>query len=347
MDIDIRKIGRAGRITLHRPKALNALTYPMAVAIEKALHDWRGDDGVDLVIIDAEGEKAFCAGGDIQDLYDTAAAGDFEYGRTFWRDEYRLNAKVAAYPKPYIAFMQGFVMGGGVGISCHGSHRIACETTQIAMPECGIGLVPDVGGSLLLARAPGWLGEYLGTTGARMDAGNAIFAGFADSYIPKGKWPDVITALEASGDPDVITKFTELPPEPTMAADLPLIDRLFSADSFAKILQTLQSDTSGFADKTLETLGKKSPLSVAATPDLIRRSRGHDSIPAALAEEFRFTYRSAEFGDFVEGIKGTIIDRSHSPVWRVENMFAVSQQMIDDMLAPLGENELTLEGDAP
>ena len=155
MDIHIRRMGRAGRITLHRPKALNALTYPMAVAIEKALDDWRDDDAVKLVVIDAEGDKAFCAGGDIQDLYRTAVEGNFEYGRTFWRDEYRLNAKIAAYPKPFVALMQGFVMGGGVGISCHGSHRIACENTQIAMPECGIGLVGTEVKSLRAAAALG------------------------------------------------------------------------------------------------------------------------------------------------------------------------------------------------
>ena len=164
-EIHIRKEGRAGRITLDRPKALNALTYDMALAIGAALDQWRDDGAVDLVIIDALGDKAFCAGGDIQKLYDTGRAGDFAYGRRFWADEYRLNARIAEYPKPYVALMQGFVMGGGVGISCHGSHRIVCASTRIAMPECGIGLVPDVGGSLLLARAPGRLGEYVGCTG--------------------------------------------------------------------------------------------------------------------------------------------------------------------------------------
>lgn len=184
-DIDIRVEGKIGRITLNRPKALNAMTYEMGLAIEAALDDWANAPDVALILIDAVGDKAFCAGGDIQEMYDTASNGDFEYGRNFWADEYRMNAKLANFPKPYIALMQGFTMGGGVGISCHGSHRVVCENSQIAMPECNIGLVPDVGGTLLLARAPGRLGEYLGTTAARMGAGDAIYAGFADYYIPR------------------------------------------------------------------------------------------------------------------------------------------------------------------
>src|SRR6056297_3944243 len=153
-DIHIRTEGRAGRITFTRAKALNAMSWDMCLAIEAAIDDWRADDAVTVVLIDAEGEKAFCAGGDIQQLYETGRAGDYAYGRRFWRDEYRLNAKLSEYPKPVVSLMQGFTMGGGVGIGCHGSHRIVCDSSRIAMPECGIGLVPDVGGSLILAGAP-------------------------------------------------------------------------------------------------------------------------------------------------------------------------------------------------
>ncbi|RMD91318.1 MAG: enoyl-CoA hydratase/isomerase family protein, partial [Alphaproteobacteria bacterium] len=164
-EILIRKEGRAGRITLNRPEALNALTWPMVTAIEQALDAWADDDELALIVIDGAGERAFCAGGDIAELYRTGRAGDYDYGRRFWRDEYRMNAKLFHFPKPVVTFLHGFVMGGGVGVGCHGSHRIVCEGSVVAMPECGIGLVPDVGGSLILARAPGRLGEYLGTTG--------------------------------------------------------------------------------------------------------------------------------------------------------------------------------------
>ncbi len=186
-DIDIRQQGRAGRITLNRPKALNALTYDMIRAIEAALDAWRDDDAVKLILIDAIGDRAFCAGGDIADLYRTGTAGDFAYGQQFWRDEYRMNAKLAEYPKPVVSFLQGFTMGGGVGVGCHASHRIVGDTSQIAMPECGIGLVPDVGGSLILARAPGHLGEYLGLTASRMGPGDAIHVGICRSLPARGR----------------------------------------------------------------------------------------------------------------------------------------------------------------
>ena len=199
-DINIRVAGHAGRITLTRPKALNALTYDMCLAIDAALKDWAGNDNVRLVVIDAEGEKAFCAGGDIAEMYYTGTKGNYDYGRKFWRDEYRMNARISEYPKPVVGFLQGFTMGGGVGVGCHGSHRVVGESSQISMPEAGIGLVPDVGGSLLLALAPGRLGEYLGITAARMNAGDAVFAGFADHFIPEDQWPALIAALEETGD---------------------------------------------------------------------------------------------------------------------------------------------------
>ena len=340
MDIHIRKDGCAGRITLHRPKALNALTYQMCLDIEAALDAWRDDDAVRLVIIDAEGDKAFCAGGDIQDLYDASVAGDFAYGQTFWRDEYRLNAKIFNYPKPYVALMQGFVMGGGVGVSCHGSHRIVCESSQIAMPECGIGLIPDVGGSLMLARAPGRLGEYLGTTGARMDASNAIYAGFADSYVPKEKWDALTAALVNGGDVSVVDAFVQDAPESSMHAQQVDIDRHFDALDLSDVAVSLASDPSEFAAQTLKMISKKSPLSVVATPALIARVRAADTIEQALAEEYKFTYRAAEFGDFVEGIKATIIDRNHTPNWRFATLADVSQTDVNEMLAPLGANAL-------
>ncbi|MEJ6708615.1 MAG: 3-hydroxyisobutyryl-CoA hydrolase [Amylibacter sp.] len=340
MDIHIRKDGYAGRITLHRPKALNALTYQMCLDIEVALDAWRDDDAVKLVIIDAEGDKAFCAGGDIQDLYDASVGGDFAYGQTFWRDEYRLNAKIFNYSKPYVALMQGFVMGGGVGVSCHGSHRIVCESSQIAMPECGIGLIPDVGGSLMLARAPGRLGEYLGTTGARMDAGNAIYAGFADSYVLKEKWDALTAALVNGGDVSVVDGFVQDATEPSMRAQQSDIDHHFDAVDLNVVAGSLASESSEFAAQTLKMISKKSPLSVAATPALIARVRGVDTIEQALAEEYKFTFRAAEFGDFIEGIKATIIDRSHAPNWRFATLADVGQIDVNEMLAPLGANAL-------
>ncbi|KJS42770.1 MAG: enoyl-CoA hydratase [Roseovarius sp. BRH_c41] len=342
-DISIRKEGRAGRITLTRPKALNALSYDMATAIETALDDWRTDDEVALILIDATGDKAFCAGGDIQQLYDTGRAGDFAFGRRFWADEYRLNAKIAGYPKPYIALMQGFVMGGGVGISCHGSHRVTCESTQIAMPECGIGLVPDVGGSLLLARAPGRLGEYLGTTGTRMGPDDAIHAGFADTYVPQLIWPTLTAALIETGDPAVIAAHAETPPPGLLPALTPQIDRHFSGETLRDVANALRAEDSDFARDTLKTLSRNSPLSMACAVEMIHRLRAPTAdIGRALGLEYRFTYRAMEQGDFLEGIRAAIIDKDRKPIWK-HGIDSLPDVAVAQMLQPLGKNALTLE----
>jgi len=338
-DIDIRIAGKAGRITLNRPKALNALSYEMALAIEAALDEWATDPSVELVIIDAAGDKAFCAGGDIQEMYDTAKAGDYQYGRRFWRDEYRMNAKLFNFPKPYVAFMQGFTMGGGVGISCHGSHRIVCENSQIAMPECGIGLVPDVGGSLLLARAPGHLGEYLGTTAARMDAGNAIYAGFADYYIPRAAWPALIETLE-TGELGAIDAAALPAPDSSLQAEQALIDEAFFGTTARDILRGMSG--SDWEQRLEKSLRRNCPLSVECTLELIRRVRGLDTIELALGMEYRFTYRSASEGDFIEGIRAAIIDKDRKPNWTPATLEDVTPMNISKMLMPLGADALKL-----
>ena len=342
-DISIRKNGHAGRITLTRPQALNAMTYDMATAIETALDNWADDDAVKLVIIDAQGEKAFCAGGDIQQLYDTGRAGDFAYGQRFWRDEYRLNAKIAEYPKPYVAFMQGFTMGGGVGISCHGSHRIVGESSQIAMPECGIGLVPDVGGSLILARAPGRLGEYLGTTAARMGPDDAIYCGFADSYVPIANWPELIETLETKGDISAIGALSTASPNGPMRNLLAQINTHFTGETLRDILNSLHHDDSSFATETLKTLSRNSPLSMACAVEMIHRLRGPAAnIRRALELEYRFTFRAMEHGDFLEGIRAAVIDKDRSPNWQ-HSLDAPPALAATKMLMPLGSDSLTFE----
>jgi enoyl-CoA hydratase/carnithine racemase len=340
-DIHIRKIGHAGRITLDRPRALNALTYEMCLAIEAALDDWRGDPEVALVLIDAVGERAFCAGGDIQELYDTAKAGDFAYGRRFWADEYRMNDKIAEYPKPVVAPMQGFTMGGGVGVGCHASHRVVCESSQLAMPEVGIGLVPDVGGSLLLGRAPGHVGEYLGTTAARMGPADAIFAGFADHYIAQEHWLDLIAALEETGDAGHVAPLATTPPEGALAGQQPEIDALFCGDR-AGIVAALNAGDSEFAHATLKAVRRNSPLSVACAIEIIRSARAAGTIRAALAMEYRFTWRAAEHGDFIEGIRAAIIDKDRNPRWQHAAIEDVSDADVTVMLADLGQNALKL-----
>ena len=342
-DVTIRTEGRAGRITLTRAKALNALSHEMALEIEAALDAWRDDDAVALVIIDAEGEKAFCAGGDIAKLYETGRAGDYDYGRGFWRDEYRLNTKIAEYPKPYVALMQGFTMGGGVGLGCHGSHRIVCETSQISMPECGIGLVPDVGGSLLLARAPGRMGEYLGLTAARMGPGDAIHTGFADSFVPQEAWPELIDRLCESGTPEAIATLATPPPEATLPAQTAEIEAHFAGETLADIVTSLRHEDTDFTARALKTLGRNSPLAMACTVEMIHRLRGPAAdIRRALDLEFRFTYRAMEKGDFLEGIRAAVIDKDRSPKW-LHGFETPPQLAATQMLMPLGAEALTFE----
>ena len=337
-DVLIKQRGPVGRITLNRPDALNAATYEMCLQIEAAFDRWREDTSVSAVVIDATGDRAFCAGGDIAQLYQRGRAGDFEYGRTFWADEYRLNAKIFNYPKPVVSFMQGYTMGGGVGLGCHGSHRIVGESSNIAMPECGIGLIPDVGGSLMLALAPGRLGEYLGTTGYRMTAANAIHAGFADMHIPQDRWPDIIATLEAGASPDTLAQYATDPGPSDLEAMQGTIDTFFGGDRLDDIMVLLKQDDSAFATETLKAFARNAPLSMAATVEVLHRLRGSSiSMARALELEYRFTSRAMEHGDLLEGIRATIIDKDGTPNWQFADghvpVIAVSK-----MLMPLGKN---------
>ncbi len=340
-DINIRIEGRAGRITLNRPDALNAMTYQMCIAIEEAVDLWREDDAVALILFDAAGEKAFCAGGDIAELYETGTKGDFAYGRQFWRDEYRLNAKLFEYPKPVVSLMQGFTMGGGVGLGCHGSHRIVGATSRIAMPECGIGLVPDVGGSLMLALAPGRLGEYLGTTGTRMGPADAIYAGFADSYVPQADWPALTAKLVETGDADQTASFVTEAPQGQLDLQQTEIDALFDGEALGDILNQLRASDSDFAAGALKALGRASPLSAACTVEIVHRLRTASlTIRKALEMEYRFTHRAMEHGDFLEGIRAQIIDKDRQPNWQYADG-TVPATAVAAMLQPLGPETLT------
>ena len=329
-----RKEGRAGRLTFNRPAALNALDHEMVAVIEAALEAWRTDPEVALVIIDAVGERAFCAGGDIAAIYHEGRAGNFEIGPRFWRAEYRMNAKVKEYPKPIVAFMQGFVMGGGVGVGGHASHRVVGETTQIAMPETGIGLIPDVGGTLLLAKAPGRVGEYLGITGARMNAADALYAGFADLYVPQAQWPDLIARLVETGDTGVLPKGLK-PEQKGRLADLrPEIEECFGGCDLREIVATLACAQTDFSRETLATVRRNSALSEECTLRLVRLTRATPTIREALSNEFRFTLRAVEHAEFLEGVRAQIIDKDRNPRWRFHPE-TVPEGHVAGMLAPL------------
>jgi len=339
-DINIRIEGRTGRITLQRPRALNAMTYDMCMAIDAAFRTWRDDPAVDLVMLDGEGEKAFCAGGDIAELYATGRRGDYTYGRKFWRDEYRMNAMISQYPKPVVSFLQGFTMGGGVGIGCLGSLRIVGESSRIAMPECGIGLVPDVGGSYLLMKAEAAArggGAWIGSTGLRLGPADALL-GFADVFQPEAAWDDLKANMAETGQPDTAVLNG---PEPDRLKDLPSIARHFADGSPAEILDSLKGDASDAAQAAARAMERACPLSVACHIEILRRMRPDDGIEDALKHEYRFVWRCMEQGDFLEGIRAQIIDKDRTPRWSHASLAEVTQAEVDAMLAPLGDDELT------
>jgi len=334
-DLIIRQENSTGRLTLNRPDALNALTHDMALSMESQLNIWKDDDGIRQILIDAAGEKAFCAGGDIQDLYHHGKSGDFAFGQRFWKDEYRLNALIASYPKPVIVLMQGYVMGGGVGIACHGSHRVVGQSSRIALPECSIGLIPDVGSSAILAAAPGRLGDYLATTGYRMDAGDAIHAGFADIFIAEEHWPQLTAELIEEGDTNLLKERSGIPPSPSLFEHEDDIRSLFTTADASTLIRQIESAAGEFARATAAVLRRQSPLSLYSTLAILEKLRKKPGLDHALELEYRFTSRSSARGDFLEGIRAAIIDKDRHPVWKHASIEDVPEADIAEMLAPL------------
>ncbi len=342
-EVRIRKIGRTGRITLCRPDALNAVTHEMVRQIAAVLPEWAVDDDIAMLVIDAEGDRAFSAGGDLMGMYQYLSDGEFDKARLFWREEYAMNAALFHFPKPVASFMQGFTMGGGVGVGCHGSHRVVGDTSQISMPECAVGLAPDVGGTLLLARAPGRLGEYLGTSGYRMGPGDAVYAGFADYIIPEEKWPELIGKIEETGDWELIDEASRSATGVPLVAQRDQIDRTFGGETLRDIVTALRHEANDWCNGALKAFSRNAPLAMAATIELIHRARTRDRIEEALANEYRFSHRVAEQGDFREGIRAAIIDKDKSPKWAHDRVDGPSPAEVSAMLRPLGADELKLE----
>jgi enoyl-CoA hydratase len=344
----VRVEGRAGRITLNRPKALNALRYGQIAEIDAALTAWEHDDAVQVVILDGSGERAFCAGGDVRELYDAAQDGP-AFAEQFWRDEYHLNARIHRYSKPVVALMDGIVMGGGIGLSAHASHRIVTERSQLAMPETTIGLVPDVGGTFLLARAPGHLGLYLGLLGARMGAADALYAGFADTHVASSELGGLVAELvDPNGDPVGVTiaEYASAPDPAVHALRQSDVDRLFASDTLSETVAALSADTAtDWADKAVADLTARSPLALATAHRAIRAAVSYDRLEQALDQEFRIANHLYRNGEMLEGIRALIVDKDRAPNWTFPTIADVPTDAVERLLGPVdGMKELGLAG---
>lgn len=347
--VDISVEGGCGVITLNRPETLNALTLDMCHAIEAALLGWLPDTSVKAVIIRGAG-RAFCAGGDIRSLYDSGLAGE-DYPYRFYHDEYRLNALIHHYPKPYIALLNGIVMGGGVGVSVHGSHRIVTENIRFAMPETGIGLFPDVGGAYFLSRSPGETGLFLALTGTRIGAADAVYTGIATDFVPvdalDALYDALVSANFAAGTTvevvnQVIGRFSQPCPDvPSLAAERARIDRIFSGSSVDSILDALAREQDEWATTIRRTILSKSPTSTKVAFRQIRNGATLD-FNDCMQMEYRIASRFIAGTDFYEGVRATVIDKDQKPSWQPDQLAKVDDAAVDAYFASLGEKELML-----
>jgi enoyl-CoA hydratase len=339
--------GAVGRFTLNRPKALNALTLDQIHEMDPTLRRWATDDEVKMVVVRGKGGRAFCAGGDIRTLFERRKAGDLGYFADFYWAEYRLNHLIKHYTKPYIAILDGIVMGGGVGISVHGSHRIATENTLFAMPETGIGMFPDVGGTFFLPRLPGQIGIYLGLTGARLKPADCLYAGVCTHFVPAQRLIELQTALseasEGSAADLLIDAFAEEPAEePPLAQVRDAVDRCFGGGSVEAILAALDAEGGEWAAETKKILLAKSPTALKVAH---RQLRLGAALPfdEAMKVEYRLSQRFMAGHEFFEGVRALIIDKDNAPRWQPGTIEEVSAAEVDAMFKPLPSRELQFD----
>ncbi|MEV4686363.1 enoyl-CoA hydratase/isomerase family protein [Microbacterium sp. LWH3-1.2] len=330
--------GGLGRLTLNRPRAINALNLGMVEQLHAALDAWEHDTEVDMVLLDGAGERGLCAGGDVRGLAEQVTSGRAEDAAVFFRAEYATNARIAEYPKPFVAFADGITMGGGIGVAGHAAIRIVTDRSQLAMPETRIGFTPDVGGTWLLAHAPGRLGEYLGLTGAVMDAADAIYAGFADHYVPHENLDAVRDALETRADPssptELVLLFDETPAPSKLIRAREWIDDAFAADTVAEIVERLRACPEPAASATADLLGELSPTGLAVTLAAIRRARELPGLREALDQEYGLVmWFATSQPDLPEGIRAQVIDKDRAPRWQPATLADLPDDLAETALA--------------
>ncbi|MGA9715536.1 MAG: 3-hydroxyisobutyryl-CoA hydrolase [Aeromicrobium sp.] len=333
----VRRSGRLGHLVLNRPRAINALTHEMVGMLAATLDEWREDDAVETVLLTGAGDRGLCAGGDIVSLFNDAKEGGTA-GAQFWRDEYLLDLQIAEYPKPVVVIMDGIVLGGGIGISAHASTRIVTERSSIGMPEVGIGFVPDVGGSLLLARAPGELGTHLALTAGSVGAGDAIAIGMADHFVPTDRIADLVSALETTDVATALAQTATTPPRAPLLADREWIDHAYAGDDLLTIIQRLEVSRPEVATR----VRRHCPMSCAVALRSLRQAATFDGLRQTLDQDLRLAIRLQQRADFVEGVRAQVIDKDRTPRWDPPTVEDLDPAAVDACFAPLGDRELGL-----
>lgn len=331
-DILVNVRNGVGILTLNRPKAINSLNEAMVSGMAAALDAWEHDDTVHTVLLTGAGERGLCAGGDVVALYHSAKVGGAD-ARRFWYDEYRLNARIGSYPKPYVALMDGIVMGGGVGVAAHGSVRVATDSTKMAMPEVGIGFIPDVGGTYLLSRAPGALGLHAALTGAPFSGADAIAMGFADHYVPHDSLAEFTEAVVNDGVEHALAAHAIEPPASPLLAHRDWIDTCYVGDTVADILAALREHGTAAGDAA-NLIATRSPVSLAVTLQAVRRAAKLDTLEEVLQQEYRTSCASVRSHDFVEGIRAQLVDKDRNPQWSPASNAEVTQADVDAYFVP-------------
>jgi enoyl-CoA hydratase len=321
--------GRLAHITLNRPRAINALTHEMVTAIGSALDEWAVDESISTVLLTGSGSRGLCAGGDVTQLHGRVSADDVAGAARFLRDEYLVNDRIAHYPKPFVAIMNGFVLGGGIGLSGHASHRVVTDDSALGMPEVSIGLTPDVGGSWLLSRAPRELGTYLALTARTASAADAIELGLADSFVPADRLPSLVASLEELPADEAVAAVSAEPPmgaraSDGLATDASWIEPAFAHDSVAEILDALTASPASAAAETAALIRTKSPTAVAVTLESLRRARELSSLEDCFNQELRLMAHALAHPDFREGVRAQVIDKDRTPHWAPATLEGVS-----------------------
>ncbi len=347
-DIFFAREGGLVRVTLNRPKALNALTQPMTLALDSWLKEWRLDDAVQIIAIRGcareDGMVPFCSGGDIRFLYQQLNDPERKFAVTFYEQEYRLNTLIFHLLKPYVSLIDGVVMGGGVGISFHGSHRVMSEKALFAMPETGIGLFPDVGATYFLPRCPGRMGLYIGLTGARIRVADALYLGLATHYVPSARIAEFDTALGSAGAniDRLVEAFAADPGEAPLAAQQEAVDRCFAGASVEAILDNLAAEGTEWANQTSALLLKKSPTSLKITHRQLTQFNDLD-FEAAMKVEYRMAIRCNFSHEFHEGIRAQIIDKDRQPKWQPSCLEDVGEDLVDSYFQAPATGDITFE----